>query len=146
MQPIAPQDKTIDSTIDSSAVAGGQIECTVLERIRLDHHYFVVGVPVVPIGGKGDVAVDTREALEAVEIADDLRRLGAGVLPRLSDQAGTRVAERDPPQERVAHVDLGALQAVEESDGALRKLAARGVTNRTEVVGIDLCRVFRLIQ
>src|SRR5260370_36958232 len=129
MQPIASPDKTIDSTIDSSAVAGGQIECPVLERICLDHHYFVVGVPVVPIGGKGDVAVDTREALEAVEIADDLRRLGAGVLHRLGDPAWTAIAERDPPQDRVAHVDLGALQAVEESDGPIRKLAARGVSN-----------------
>src|SRR5262249_22933504 len=146
MQPIASPDKTIDSTIDSSAVAGSQIERAVLERIGLDHHDFVVGIPVVPIGGKGHGAVDTREALEVVKIADDLRRLGAGVLHRLGDQAWTVIAERDPPQERVAHVDFGALQAVEESDGAVRKLAVWAVTNRAEVVGIDLGPILRLFK
>src|SRR5580693_6265190 len=115
MQPIATPDTTIDSTIDSSAVTGSQVERAVLERISLDHHHFVV-----------------RVSLELVEIADDLIRLGAHVLHRLGDHPWTVVAERDPPQKRVAHVDLRALQTVEEGDGAIRKLAARGVANRAE--------------
>src|SRR3984893_8278636 len=146
MQPIATPDKTIDSTIGSSAVTGSQVERAVLERIGLDHHYFVVRVAIVLIGSKGDVAVDAREFLELVEIANDLLRLGAHVPHRLGDHPWTVVAERDPPQKRVAHVDLRALQTVEEGDGAIRKLAARGVANRAEIVWIDLRPVFWLFQ
>src|SRR5580700_6273753 len=101
MQPIASPVETIDATIGSSAVAWSQVEGAVLERIGLDHHYFVVGIAVVLVGGKGDVAVDARESLQLVEIADDRLRLGADVLHRLSDQPRRVVAKRDPPQQRV---------------------------------------------
>src|ERR1700692_4929015 len=102
MQPIASPVETIDTTIGSSAVAGSQVESAVLERIGLDHHHFVVRVAVVLIGGKGDVAVDAWESLELVEIADDLLRLGADVPHGVGDHPWTVIAERDPPQERVA--------------------------------------------
>src|SRR6267378_7850611 len=130
MQPIASPVETIDSTIGSSAVAGSQIERAVLERIGLDHHDLVVRIAVVLVDSKSDVAVDARKFLELVEIADDLFRLGADVLHRLGDHPWTVIAERDPPQERVAHIDLGVLQTVDKSVGAIRKLAARSVANR----------------
>src|ERR1700726_1320008 len=98
MQPMATPDKTIDSTIGSRAVAGGQIECAVLERIGFDHHHLVVRVAVVPIGCKGDVAVDARKFCELVEIADDLFRLGADVLHRLGDHPWRVISELYPPQ------------------------------------------------
>src|SRR5258708_4181935 len=96
MQPIASPVETIDSTIGSSAVAGSQIERAVLERIGLDHHHLAVRVAVVLIGSKGHVAVDAREFLELVEIADDLFRLGADALHRLGDHPGTVIAACDP--------------------------------------------------
>src|ERR1700712_5772211 len=146
MHPIANPVETIDSTIGSSAVAGSQIEPAVLERIGLYHYPLVVRVTVVLVGRKGDVAIDARKFLEFVEIADDLFRLGADVLHRLGDHPWTVIAERDPPQQRVAHVDLGALQTVDESAGAIRELAARGVANRPEIVGVYLRPVFGLFQ
>src|SRR5262245_19980484 len=133
MQPIASPVKTMDSTIGSSAVAGSQIERAVFERVGLDHHYLVVRIAVVLVGCKGDVAIDARKLLELVEIADDLVRLGADVLHRLGDHSWAVLAERDPPQQRVAHVDLGALQTVDERVGAVRKFAAGGVANRAEI-------------
>src|SRR5437879_279851 len=138
MQPIATPDKTMDSTIGSTAVAGSQLERAALERIGFDHHHFVVRIAVVPIWRKGDVAVDAREFLELVEIADDLLGFGADVLHRLGDHAWRVIAKRDPPQQRVAQFDLGALETVKKSVGALRKLAIRGVADRAEIVGIDL--------
>src|SRR5271154_240096 len=116
MQPIATPDKTIDSTIVSSAVAGSQIERAVLERIGLDHHHFVVRVTVVAIGSEGDVAVDARESLELVEIADDRPGLGADVLHRLGDHPRGVIAKRDPPQQRIAQVDLGALYTLRSEE------------------------------
>src|SRR6202042_1798006 len=146
MQPIATPDKTIDWTIGSSAVAGSQIERAVLEGIGLDHHNFIVRITVVLIGCKGDIAVDARETLELVEISDDLLRLGADIFHRLGDHLWTVVADCDPPQKRVAKVDLGALQTVEEGTGPIRNLAAGGVADRTEIVWIDLRPVFGLFQ
>src|ERR1043166_6696259 len=112
MQPIASPVETIDSTIGSSAVARGQIERAVLERIGLDHHDLIVRVAVVLVGCKADIAVYARKLLELVEIADDLSRLSADVLHCLGNHPWAVIAECDPPQERVAHVDLGDLQAV----------------------------------
>src|ERR1700690_3174180 len=97
MQPIASPVETIDSTIASRAVAGSQIERAILERIGLDHHYLAVGVAVVLVGGKRDVAVDAGKFLELVEIADDRLRFGAGALDRLGDHSRRVIAERDPP-------------------------------------------------
>src|ERR1700730_8866216 len=113
MQPIATPDRTIDSTIRSrTALDGSQVECAVLERVGLDHHDLVVRVAVMLLWGEGDVAVDARESLELVEIADDLRRLGADILHRLGEHPRAVITERDPPQQRIAHVDLGALETV----------------------------------
>src|SRR5882757_6106289 len=146
MQPIANPVETIDATIGSGAVAGSQIERAVFERIGLDHHYLVVRVAVVLVGSEGYVAIDARKFLEVVEIADDLRRLGADVLHRLGDHPWTVIAQRDPPKERVSHVDLGALQTVDKSVGAIRELSARGVANRPEVVRVYLGPIFRLFE
>src|SRR6266566_5339143 len=146
MQPIATPDETIDSTIGSSAVAGGQVEGAVLERIGFDHHDFVVWIAVMLSRGKRDVAIDAWEFLELIEIADDLLRLGADALHRLGDHPWAVIAERDPPQQRVTHVDFGALETVNEGEGAFRKLAAWAITNVAEIVGIDLRPVFGLFQ
>src|SRR5580698_10403912 len=99
MQPIATPDKTIDSTICSSAVAGSQVERAILERIGLDHHDFFVRVTVVLSRGKGDVTVDARIAFELIEIADDLVGLSADALHGLCDHSWSVVADADPPQE-----------------------------------------------
>src|ERR1700751_2600194 len=112
MQPIASPVETIDSTIGSRAVAGSQVERAVLKGISLDHHHFLVRIAVVLIGTKSDVAIDARESFELVEVADDLFGLGAYGLHGFGDHARTVVAERNPPKERVAHVDLGARQTV----------------------------------
>src|SRR6202040_2915092 len=101
---------------------------------------------IVLIGCKGDVAVDTRKFLELVEIADDLLRLGADGLHRLGDHPWAVIAERDPPQQRIAHVDLGALQTVDEGGGAIRKLTAWGVADVAEIVRIDLRPKFWFFQ
>src|ERR1700691_5808719 len=136
MQPIATPDKTIDSTIGSSAVARSQVERAVLERIGFHHSHFSVRIAVVLVGREGDVAVNAGEALELVEIAEDLVRLWADGLHRFGDQPRAVIAERNPPQERIAHVDLGALETVEESVGTIRQLAARRVADVAEIVRI----------
>src|SRR5215471_14328686 len=100
----------------------------------------------MPIGAKGYVTVDARESLEFVEVADNLLWLGSDGLHGIGDHARTVIAERDPPQERVAHVDLGALQTVYEGSGALRKFSALAVTDVAEIVRINLRPVFRLLQ
>src|ERR1700756_2181772 len=146
MQPIAAPVETIDSTIGSGAVAGSQVECAVLKGISLDHHHFFVRIAVVLIGAKGDVAVDARESFELVEITDNLFGLGADGLHSFGDHARTVIAERNPPQKRVTHVDLGASETVYEGSGALRKLAASAITDIAEIVWIDLCPVFGLFQ
>src|SRR4029077_6153011 len=134
MQPIASPVETIDSTIGSRAVAGSQVERAVFQGISLNHHHFLVRIAVVLIGAKGDVAVYTREFFELVEVADDLFGLGADGLHGFDDHARTVIAERNPPQERVAHVDLGALKTIHEGGGALRKLAASAITDIAEIV------------
>src|SRR6516225_1505724 len=123
MQPIATPVETIDSTIGSRAVARSQVECAVLQRIGFDHHHFLVRIAVVLIRAKSDVAVYTRESFELIEVADDLRGLGADGLHGLGNHPRTVIAERNPPQERVAHVGLGAFETVYESGGTLGKLS-----------------------
>src|SRR5437773_916629 len=85
-QPIAIPDRTIDWTVDLSAVTRSQLERAVRERIGLDHDDFLIRVAVVAFGRKGDVAVDAGVLLELVEIADDLFRFGADILHRFRDQ------------------------------------------------------------
>src|SRR6266852_6736007 len=107
MQPIATPDRTIDSTIGSSrSVAGGEIERALLERVRLHHHDLLVRVAIVLIRREGNVAVNAGEIFQLVPVTDDLLWLGADILDRLDDQMRSVVADRDPPQQRVAHVDL----------------------------------------
>src|SRR6266566_204033 len=86
LQPIAIPDRTIDWTVDLSAVTRSQLERAVRERIGLDHDDFLIRVAVVAFGRKGDVAVDAGVLLELVEIADDLFRFGADILHRFRDQ------------------------------------------------------------
>src|SRR5580658_2340363 len=112
MQPIATPDKTIDSTIGSSAVARSQVERAVLERVGLHHHYFSVRITVVLVGREGDVAVDAGETLELVEIAHDLLRIGTNGLYGLAEHIGAVVSDPDPPQQRVGQLNFGALQPV----------------------------------
>src|SRR3974377_1822844 len=131
MQPIAAPVETIDSTIGSRAVARSQVECAVFKRISLDHHHFLVRVAVVLIRAKSDVAIHTRESFELIEVADDLLGLGADHLHCLGNHPRTVISERNPPQERVAHVDLGALEAVYECGGTLGKLSASAITDIT---------------
>src|SRR5437764_127574 len=95
---------------------------------------------------EGNVAIDAGEFLQLVQIADELGRLGADGLDRIGDEHRGVVAERDPPQQRVAHVDLVAAQAIEERAGSVRELAARAVADRTEIVRIDLAPVFGLVE
>ena len=95
---------------------------------------------------EGDVAVDAGEILQLVEVADDLFRLGADALHRFGDHVGRVVAHRDPPQQRIAHLDLGFLQPIDERYGALGHLVLGVEANRAEVVGIDLAPVIRLFQ
>src|SRR3974377_1177771 len=144
MQPIATPVETIDSTIGSGAVARSQIECAVLKGVSLDHHHFLVRVAVVLIKTKSDVTINARGPFELIKVADDLFGLGADSLHSPGNHPRTVIAERDPPQERVAHVDLGALETIYESVSALGKLAARAITNIAEIVRIDLRPVFRL--
>src|ERR1700736_6244874 len=101
MQPIATPEETIDSTIGSSgAVAGGQIERAVLERVRLASHDLLERIPIVLRRREGDVAVDAIESVELLPVGDDLVRLAAGILDRLSDRPRRVVGELDPPQYR----------------------------------------------
>src|SRR5215472_11466991 len=136
----------IDSTIGSRAVAGSQVEGTVFKRISFDHHYFLVRVTVVLIGAKRYVTVHTRESFELIEVTDNLLRLGADGLHGLGDHPRTVIAERYPPQERVAHVDLGVLQTVYEGGSALGKFSALAVTDVAEIVRVNLRPVFGLFQ
>src|SRR5215467_1080182 len=138
MQPIANPVETIDSTIGLRAVAGSQVESAVLERISFDHHHFLVRITVVLIRAKSDVAVDPRESFELIEVTDNLLRFGTDGLHGLGDHARTVVAKRDPPQQRIAHVDLGALQTVYEGEGALGKLSPRTITDVAEIVRVNL--------
>src|SRR5262249_8245829 len=146
MQPIATPVETIDSTIGLRAVAGSQVKSAVLERISLDHNYFVVRVTVVLIGAKSDVAIDTREFFELIEVTDNLLWFGPDGLYGLGDHPRTVVAKRDPPQQRVTHVDLGTLQTVYEGSGALRKLPALAITDIAEIVRVNLRPIFGLLQ
>src|SRR5215469_10403337 len=146
MQPIATPVDTIDSTIGLRAVAGSEVESAVFERISFDHHYFLIRIAVVLIGAKSDVAIDTREFFELIEVADNLLWLGSDGLHGLGDHPRTVIAERDPPQQRVAHVDLGALQTVYEVASALRKLPPPAIADIAEIVRINLCPVFGLFQ
>src|ERR1700752_32520 len=129
MQPIAVPVETIDSTIGSRAVAGSQVERAVFQGISLNHHHFLIRIAIVLIGTKSDVAVDTREFFKLVEVADDVFGLGADGLHGFGDHARTVIAERNPPQERVAHVDLGALETVNKGGGAFGQLAASAITD-----------------
>src|SRR5215831_18538673 len=146
MQPIATPVETIDSTIGLRAVARSQVERAVLERICFDHHHFLVRIAVVLIGAKSDVAVDTREFFELIEVTDNLLWLGPDGLHGLGDHPRAVVAKRDPPQQRVTHVDLGTLQTVYEGSGALRKLPALAITDIAEIVWVNLRPVFGLLQ
>src|SRR5215469_754836 len=146
MQPTATPVETIDSIIALRAVAGRQVERAVLDRISFDHHHFPVWIAVVLIGAKSDVAIDTREFFELIEVTDNLLWFGPDGLHGLGDHPRTVIAERDPPQQRIAHVDLGALQTVYEGGSSLRKLPARAITDIAEIVRINLCPVFGLFQ
>src|SRR6516164_5824945 len=146
MQPIATPVETIDSTIGLRAVARSQVERAVLERICFDHHHFLVRIAVVLIGAKSDVAIDTRELFELIEVTDNLLWLGPDGLHGLGDHPRTVIAERDPPQQRVAHVDLGVLETVYEGGSALWKLFPRAITNIAEIVRVNLCPIFGLFQ
>src|SRR6516225_8169775 len=146
MQPIATPVETIDSTIGLRAVARSQVERAVLERICFDHHYFLVWIAVVLIGAKSDVAIDTREFLELIEITDNLLWLGPDLLHGFGDHPRPVIAERNPPQQRVAHVDLGVLQTVYKGGGALRKLSPGAITDIAEIVWVNLCPIFGLFK
>src|SRR5689334_9045599 len=146
MQPIATPVETIDSTIGLRAVAGSQVESAVLKRISFDHHHFFVRVTVVLIGGKSDVAIDARESFELIEVTDNLLWLGPDGLHGLGDHPRTVIAERYPPQECVAHVDLCALQTVYEGGGTLRKLSTLGITDVAEIVWVNLRPVFGFFE
>src|SRR6516165_1164606 len=146
MQPIATPVKTIDSTIGSRAVARSQVERAVLKRIGLDHHHFLVRVAVVLIWAESDVAVHTRESFELIKVADDLLGLGADGLHSLGNHPWAVITECYPPQQRVAHIDLGGLEALHKSGGALGKFSASAVADVAEIVRIDLRPEFRLFQ
>src|SRR5262249_18768429 len=146
MQPIATPVETIDSTIGLRAVAGSQVERAVLERISFDHHHFLVRIAVVLIGAKSDVAINTREFFELIEVTDNLLWLGPHGLHYLGNHPRTVIAERDPPQQSVADVDFGVLQTVNEGGGALRKLSPCAITDIAEIVRVNLCPVFGLFQ
>jgi hypothetical protein len=70
---------------------------------------------------------------------------GPVALSVVAHHLGAVPAERDPPQQRVAHLDLGLLQAVDEFLGARRQLAA-GVADLAEVVRVDLVPVLGLLE
>src|SRR5438045_8427833 len=147
MQPIATPDRTIDSTIGSGgAVAGCKVEGAFLERVRLDHYDLPIGVAVMLVRRERDVAVDAAEVLQLVPVGDDLLRLAAGILDRLGDEPRPIVAERDPPQQRIAHVDLRRAQTADEVLGTVWEIALRVVANRAEIVRIHLRPVFRFLE
>src|SRR5262249_56502029 len=111
-----------------------------------DSPRFLVRIAVVLIGAKSDVAIDTREFFELIEVTDNLLWLGPDGFHGLGDHPRTVIAERDPPQQRVGHVDLGVLETVYEGGGALRKLSPRAITNIAEIVRVNLCPIFGLFQ
>src|SRR5262249_56485065 len=111
-----------------------------------DSPRFLVRIAVVLIGAKSDVAIDTREFFELIEVTESRLRLGPDGFHGLWDHPRTVIAERDPPQQRVAHVDLGVLQTVYEGGGALRKLSPRAITDIAEIVRVNLCPIFGLFQ
>src|SRR5437588_5640936 len=63
--------------------------------------------------------------LELIQVADALLRLGTDRLDRFGDHVRRIPAERNPPQQRIAHVDFRALQTVEERIGTIRQKSAK---------------------
>ena len=96
---------------------------------------------------EADVAVDAGPRLELVPVAHDLvGRTAAAALDRLGKHARGIVAQRDPPQQRVAHLDLFLGQAGHEIRRARRQLAVLAEADVAEIVRVDLVPVFGLLQ
>src|SRR5262249_9539329 len=103
-------------------------------------------ITVVLIGAERYVTVHTREFFELIEVTDNLLRLGADRLHGLRDHPRTVIAEGYPPQQRVAHVDLGVPQTLYEGGARVGKLSALAVTDVAEIVRVNFRPVFGLLQ
>src|SRR5882757_8500492 len=110
MQPIASPDRTIDKTIGSrGAVAGSKIERALFKRVGLAHDHFVVGIAVAAVRSEADGAVDTRIGPRLVPVTGHLLGVQSAVLYGFGNHEGRVIADADPPQQRIVHLDLGGL-------------------------------------